>query len=150
MGEEPQTTDEGAEQPSAPTRIGIAIVEDAGRILVGVRQEDQVLAGHAEFPGGKCEPGESPRDCAIRECLEETGISVEAVRLFDRIEFQYPHATVDLHFWLCQLAPTVSPRAQPQNGFRWHAAVALGELNFPEANAAVVKELIRRFSADEA
>ena len=32
---------------------GIAIVEHDGRFLVGVRQADQVLAGKAEFPGGR-------------------------------------------------------------------------------------------------
>ena len=30
-----------------------------------------------EMPGGRLEPGESPEDCARREFLEETGMTVE-------------------------------------------------------------------------
>ena len=48
-------------------KIGIAIVEFANRYLVGTRQAGQDLSGLAEFPGGKCELGESPEDCAARE-----------------------------------------------------------------------------------
>ena len=40
------------------TRIGIAVVESAGRILVGQRAADVPLPGLAEFPGGKCESDE--------------------------------------------------------------------------------------------
>ena len=51
-------------------RIGIAVVEHAGRYLVGIRGPDVPLAGYAEFPGGKCLPNESPEDCAVRECRD--------------------------------------------------------------------------------
>ena len=58
--------------------IGVAVVEHGGRYLVGVRSEDRTLSGKAEFPGGKCEPHESPMSCAVRECKEEAGIEGEA------------------------------------------------------------------------
>jgi 8-oxo-dGTP diphosphatase len=34
-----------------------------------------------EIPGGGMEPGETPRECAVREALEELGISLSAGRL---------------------------------------------------------------------
>lgn len=142
MGEGPQSTTANGDR--TPKRIGIAIVEAASRVLVGVRQDDQVLAGQAEFPGGKCEPHESPQDCAIRECLEETGLHIEPVEQLDRFEYEYPHATVDLHFWLCRPAEGDSEE-QPQNGFRWQPVSSLGDLDFPAANAAVIEKLIQRF-----
>ncbi|HUG19005.1 MAG TPA: NUDIX domain-containing protein, partial [Planctomycetaceae bacterium] len=55
-------------------RVGIAIVEHQGRYLVGTRPADADLPGKLEFPGGKCEEGESPEHAATRECLEETGL----------------------------------------------------------------------------
>ena len=142
MGEGPQSTAGNGDR--TPKRIGIAIVEDAGRVLVGVRQENQVLAGQAEFPGGKCEPDESPCDCAIRECLEETGLRVEPVEQLDQVEYEYPHATVDLHFWLCRLVERLS-EVPPQNGFRWQPVGLLGEFDFPAANALVIEKLAERF-----
>ncbi len=39
-------------------RVAIAVVEHSGYYLVGTRKPGEVLAGHAEFPGGKCLPGE--------------------------------------------------------------------------------------------
>ena len=34
------------------------------------------MAGYWEFPGGKCEPGESPAAATARECREEIGLEV--------------------------------------------------------------------------
>ncbi len=128
------------------TRVGIAIVEHAGRFLVGFRQSDQALAGKAEFPGGKCEPGEAAQDCAVRECLEETGVPVVAERLLEHIVHEYEHGRVALDFWLCRVAVgSREPEADgpvPQNGFRWIECAELATLDFPEANRRVVDALI--------
>ena len=128
-------------------QIGIAIVEFQGCYLVGTRQTDQDLAGLAEFPGGKCESSESPEQCAVRECREETGLSVIPVRLLDRVIHEYAHAAVDLHFWLCRIgglddeSPGNEP--DPQNGFQWKPVEDLRELSFPAANASVVQMLVQ-------
>lgn len=121
-------------------RIGIAIVEQTGHYLIGARGPDVPLAGFAEFPGGKCGEGEAPEACAVRECLEETGLSVRIERLLMRREHAYPHGTVDLHFFLCYPSPAVSLTGE-QRGFRWVPAKNLASLPFPEANADVVRLL---------
>jgi mutator protein MutT len=120
--------------------VGIAVVDDGGRYLVGVRPADQPLAGMHEFPGGKCRPGESPRDCAARECLEETGLAVRPERELHRTTHTYPHAVVELHFWLCRPDPCCERRSD-HNGYEWVPAERLPELRFPEANAAVIELL---------
>ncbi len=128
-------------------KIGIAIVEFAGRYLVGRRQAGQDLAGLAEFPGGKCEVGESPEACAVRECLEETGVAVTPERLLNRVQHDYAHASVDLHFWLCRVDDNSDEtlRTPPAltNGFQWKSVDELRELSFPEANASILKILVR-------
>lgn len=120
--------------------IGIAVVEKDGRFLVGVRDADVALAGHSEFPGGKCEPGESPADAAVRECREETGLMVETVDLIARHTHTYAHGTVDLHFWRCRLSGE-SAGLLPQNGFRWVPTEELATLNFPDANVSIIATL---------
>jgi 8-oxo-dGTP diphosphatase len=47
------------------------------RVLVAQRAHPPELAGRWEFPGGKVEPGETPRDALVRECREELGVRVE-------------------------------------------------------------------------
>jgi len=122
------------------TPIGIAVVGWSGRFLVGIRDDEGSLPGCAEFPGGKCHPGESPRDAACRECREEAGLDVTPIRLLHNHVWTYPHDTVDLHFWLCR--PT-DPQAvtHDHHGFGWHSAADLPVLNFPEANREVIEVL---------
>jgi mutator protein MutT len=128
------------------TRVGIAIVEHEGRFLVGVRQADQVLAGKAEFPGGKCEAGETAQDCAARECLEETGVPVVAERLLEHTDHEYQHGRVDLEFWFCRVNSGSDDSgvdvSAPRTGFCWVERGDLVTLDFPDANRRVLERLI--------
>ena len=123
-----------------PTAVGIAVVEYDDRFLVGTRDAGSTLAGKAEFPGGKCEPGESPADCACRECLEETGLRVTAVRLLEECSFDYPFGQVNLHFWLCRPA-CIEDVDRNHAGFVWIERQLLGLQRFPDANTSVVESL---------
>lgn len=125
-------------------RIGIAVVESAGRILVGERSPDSPLPGLAEFPGGKCESDETPRACAVRECQEETNLIVIPQEQIATIEHSYPHADVELHFWRCGLGRGLPEMATPAKPFRWITLDELGSLEFPEANRTVIESLLQR------
>ena len=127
-----------AVDPAVP--IGIAIVVHRGRYLVGTRPHGGVLGGYAEFPGGKCHPGETTGLCARRECLEETGLDVQVVELLMQRTFAYPHGTVDLHFWLCHPTSKAEIREEHQ-GFRWVSPSELRGLQFPEANRPLLDVL---------
>lgn len=120
--------------------IGVAVVEHQGQFLVGRRSADSPLPGLAEFPGGKCQPGESSGVCARRECLEETGLQVATVDLLMRRTFTYPHATLDLSFWLCRPVEQALV-AEEHQGYHWIPRAELASLNFPEANLPLVEVL---------
>lgn len=123
--------------------IGIAVVEEHGRYLVGTRGEGGPLAGYAEFPGGKCNEGETPAGAALRECFEETGLRVEVIEPLLAREFDYPHGRVDLRFFLCRPAAG-SNTAALRGSFRWVDADELARLKFPEANGPIIDKLIER------
>lgn len=55
--------------------VGVAVI-DAGSILL-VKRGREPGKGLWAVPGGKVRPGETMRDAARREALEETGIKVE-------------------------------------------------------------------------
>lgn len=53
-----------------------------------------------EFPGGKVEPGESPKQALMREIKEELDVSVEVGEFIDTVEYDYPafHLSMDCFF----------------------------------------------------
>ncbi|MGY0219923.1 nucleotide triphosphate diphosphatase NUDT15 [Endozoicomonadaceae bacterium StTr2] len=58
-------------------RIGVGvIVRRNGKILLG-RRKNSHGEGHWAFPGGHLEFGETPEQCAHREVMEETGLTLE-------------------------------------------------------------------------
>jgi mutator protein MutT len=124
-----------------PTPVAIAIVLHDGCYLVGRRGPDGPLAGYSEFPGGKCAAGETAAECAVRECLEETGLRVGVVRLRREVVHTYSYGPVHLHFFDCRLLAGTDPhRVQP--AFQWVPRAKLAELRFPEPNRQLLDELI--------
>jgi mutator protein MutT len=128
--------------PERPTRVGIGLVGREGRFLVRQRPTGTPYAGYWEFPGGKCEPGESPEQAASRECREEIGLGVRLGRLRRVVTHRYPHAWVELWYFD---GVTADPIAEPDpvTGFRWVPRGELLTLRFPEANGPILDELAR-------
>jgi mutator protein MutT len=119
--------------------IAIAVVEREGFFLVGKRPAGVPLAGLCEFPGGKVQASETPEAAAIRECLEETGLAVRIVGKYSVVRHDYEHDRVELHFFRC--TPVESARS-PREPFRWVTVAELAELQFPEANRAVLEKIV--------
>jgi 8-oxo-dGTP diphosphatase len=81
-------------------RVAAAVIlRGDGQVLLAQRPEGKPYAGYWEFPGGKLEPGESPRAALARELHEELGIIVRRAAPWLVQEFVYPHAHVELHFF---------------------------------------------------
>lgn len=121
-------------------RVGIAVVEHQKKYLVGVRGPSGPLAGYDEFPGGKCLTNETPAACAVRECKEETNLHIRITQPLYHRRFEYPHAIVDLSFYLSmlELNDVDTPPTPP---FRWVDLRELCGLRFPDANQEVVSLL---------
>lgn len=74
-----------AQSSSPGLVVGAAILDDPlhpTHLYVAQRAYPQALAGLWEFPGGKLEPGESPRPGLQRECAEELGV---IIRVLDEV-----------------------------------------------------------------
>ena len=122
-----------------PIRVGIGLIGRDGSYLIRLRPPGSPMAGVWEFPGGKCEPGESPEAATARECLEEVGAEVEVGPLVRRVVHRYPHGLVELHYYRC----STSGEPSSGSGFVWVLAAELPGYRFPEANDAVIERLAR-------
>jgi 8-oxo-dGTP diphosphatase len=81
-------------------RVAAAVLlRKDGAVLLAQRPDGKPYAGYWEFPGGKLETGESPRDALCRELHEELGIVIRRASPWFIQEFVYPHAHVELHFF---------------------------------------------------
>src|SRR3989344_3099787 len=68
---------------SFPTLVTAAIIESKGKFLITQRPEGTHNELRWEFPGGKVNFGEDPRECLIREIKEELGIKISADNLLE-------------------------------------------------------------------
>jgi mutator protein MutT len=124
-----------------PIVVLAAVVERDGRLLVTRRLEGTHLSGLWEFPGGKCEPGESHESCLQRELQEELGVAADVLEEIVSTEHAYPERTVRLHFRRCELAAPPQPLLGQE--MRWVTRDELRSLPLPEADRALVEALTR-------
>ncbi len=83
------------------TEVAVGILQRAdGQVLLAQRPAGKPYEGWWEFPGGKCEANETPASALDRELLEELGVQVQHKRAWLVQDFVYPHATVQLYFFL--------------------------------------------------
>jgi len=123
-------------------RVAAAVIERGAAVLITRRLAGTHLEGLWEFPGGKCEPGESVRDCLIRELREELGVDVVPGATLLVTRHEYPEKTVELHFVACETHG--EPVPQQGQEMQWIPRARLGALPFPEADAALIAQLTRR------
>jgi len=116
--------------------VTAAVVEREGRFFVTRRQDGTHLEGHWEFPGGKCEPGETDEACLTREMREELGVDVRVGGLLLSVAHAYPDRAVELHFYACEMSG--APRPLLGQEMRWVAREDLRTLQFPPADAELI------------
>lgn len=119
--------------------VAAAVIERDGRYLITRRQPGVHLAGHWEFPGGKCEPDETLHACLCRELREELDVTVTVGDVLLTTTHDYPERRVELHFVRCRLQGEPAPQLGQE--MRWTPREELNALEFPAADAELIRLL---------
>jgi 8-oxo-dGTP diphosphatase len=132
------------EYPRQPL-VGVgAVIVEKGRVLL-IKRGKAPLLGEWSIPGGMLELGETLREGAEREALEETGLVVRAgdlLGVFDRIvpdETQrtlYHYVLID---FLCEIISGNVLAAGDASDARWFTLADLSDLSLPEETLKVLE-----------
>jgi mutator protein MutT len=121
--------------------VTAAVIERDGQFLVTRRQPGVHLEGCWEFPGGKCDAGETLRACLARELREELAIEAVIGDEVFTVTHRYPERSVELHFFRCDFHGEAVPQLGQE--MRWVAGNELRRLDFPAADAELIQILTR-------
>jgi 8-oxo-dGTP diphosphatase len=130
----------GAALPSTKHVVAALIVKD-GKILVCQRTKHQVMPLKWEFPGGKIEQGEQPREALRRELEEELGIDARIGKEVAHMRHTYKNGgVVELRFYvvreyLGELENRIFRDVQ------WAERKQLPDFDFLEADLSLVNDL---------
>ena len=122
-------------------RVVAALIVRDGKVLVCQRTRHQTMPLKWEFPGGKIEEGEQPRDALRRELDEELGITATVGDELARIQHEYPNgAMVELRFFVVR-----EYQRELENrifkDMQWAKPKDLPKYDFLEADLTLVNDL---------
>jgi len=122
-------------------RVVAGLIVKEGKLLVCQRTRHQTMPLKWEFPGGKIEEGEQPRDALRRELEEELGILAKVGDEVKRIQHEYPNGgMVELRFFIVR----DYEREIENRIFRdiqWAVPKDLPKYDFLEADLTLVRDL---------
>ncbi|MCW5978944.1 MAG: (deoxy)nucleoside triphosphate pyrophosphohydrolase [Bryobacteraceae bacterium] len=120
-----------------------AVIEQDGRLLICRRKQGARHPLKWEFPGGKVEPGESPRAALKRELEEELAIRATIGREIVRYEHQYPRRRPILLIFFRVARFEGVMRNNQFEEIRWEKAGELPQYDFLDGDLDFIRRLSR-------
>ncbi len=120
-------------------RTAVAVFLSNGRAYIQKRPPEGLFASMWEFPGGKLETGEKPREAVVRECREELGVACRPLEKLIELTHYYTVFRVRLHAFICTAEGLPEDRTH-----RWVDVEELDEYPLPSASRQVVDALRQR------
>ncbi len=124
-------------------QVVAALIVRGDRLLVCQRTRHQSMPLKWEFPGGKVETGEQPRDALRRELDEELGIDARIGDEVANVKHHYPNGhAVELRFFVVrEFAGEIDNRIF--RDVRWAPRGDLPTYDFLEADHKLVNDIAR-------
>lgn len=124
----------------------VFLIARGGAILLQQRDDDIPPEGVGRWapPGGRSEPGESPRETALREFEEETGVRLQRLRFFSLItQREFPELRSDLHvFFADDDVPRDRMVVNEGLDFQYWLPEQIGSLRLNPVSRAIVERFL--------
>jgi len=122
-------------------RVVAAVVAREGRYLVTQRRPTAVLPLLWEFPGGRCETGETDATALSREFQGRLGAKIDVGGLISYVRHSYVSYVVELYLYECSLRSD-DVEAAGVHAFRWVRSEDFDTLEFTPADEASMSALL--------
>jgi 8-oxo-dGTP diphosphatase len=119
-----------------------ALIARRDRVLLSQRRADQTFGLHWEFPGGKVEPGEDPREALVREIREELGCVIRVHEVVDLVFYPYPTFDLIMPVYRATILRG-KPRAVDVAAIEWVRRSQLPAMLMPPADLPLAQKLAR-------
>ena len=119
-----------------------ALIRDGERFLICMRPAHKARALMWEFPGGKVEAGESPRDALIRECMEELDVTLDVGELYMQVTHEYPDIQIRLSLYEAVIA-SGQLRGKEHEALCWILPREIPDFEFCPADVDIIHRIRR-------
>lgn len=119
-----------------------ALIRDGERFLICKRPAHKARALMWEFPGGKVEAGESPRDALIRECMEELDITLDVGGMYMQVTHEYPDIQIRLSLYEAVIA-SGQLRGKEHEALCWILPREIPDFEFCPADKDIIDRIRR-------
>ncbi len=120
--------------------VTAAVVINDDKVLIAQRQTGSHMEFKWEFPGGKLEDGETPKECLIREIKEELNMEIVPLDLYKIVDFRHEEREMKLMVYLSMLLKG-NGEAIECNDFKWVSKNELDLYEFTPADKPIVEKL---------
>lgn len=125
----------------------VGIVRQNGRFLLGLRPSGGEIGNCWEFPGGKCEAGETHEQALIREYAEELGVKVSVGAFIAQRHFTMKRYAFDLFAYEVFIDNADAVRPTEHADMNWFTLEELTSLALVPSDALFVPALQEFYSA---
>ena len=120
-----------------------AIVKD-GKVFAAQRGNKGKTAFKFEFPGGKIEPGETPKQALARELQEELSINIKVHELITSIVDEYEDVILHIDTYRCSLI-SGTPTLSEHIAMAWSNKEELDNLVFSPADKPTLEKIKKMY-----
>jgi len=118
--------------------VSTCIIKKKNKLLILQRPLEKMLGGLWEFPGGKIKNNESKEKAAIREVMEETGLSINPYYL-GQVSHQYSHFKVYISLFLATIED--DSLLETKQKYQWVTRKKINDFALPKANYKMLEIL---------